>query len=51
MSGGFPLKDASWAISAWVLTLNVPVLLMTMGIILMSAFSVSWVWRACLSGS
>ena len=38
--GGSFLKDASWAISARVLTLNVLVLLMTIGIILMSTFSV-----------
>ncbi len=40
MSGGFSLKETSWAISARVLTLNVPVLLMTIGIILVSALSV-----------
>ena len=52
MSGGSSLKDTSWAISVRVFTFNfIPVLLMTMGIILMSAFSVPWVWRAYLSGS
>jgi hypothetical protein len=49
--GGSSLKDASWAISARVLTLIVPVLLVPMEIILMSDFSVPWAWRACLSGS
>ena len=38
--GDSSLKEMSWAISARALTLNVPVLLMTIGIILMSAFSV-----------
>ena len=51
VAGGSSLKDTSWAISARVFTLNVPVLFMTKGVILMSAFSVPWVWRACLSGS
>ncbi len=49
--GGFSLKETSCAISARVLTLKVPVLLMTIGIILMSAWSVPWVCRACFSGS
>ncbi len=37
-SGGASLKDTSWASSASVLKLNVPVLLMTIGIIMASAF-------------
>ena len=48
--GGSSLKDTSWAISARVLTLNIPVMLMTMGIIFMSAFSVPWVLRVSLRG-
>ncbi len=51
LSGGSSSKVTSCAISARVLTLKVPVLLMTIGIILMSAFSVPYVWRACFSGS
>ena len=50
-SGGSSSSDMSCAISARVLTLNVPVLLITMGIILISALSVPWVCRACFSGS
>ncbi len=50
VSGGSSLKEKSWAISARVLMLNVPILLITMGIILMFAFSVPRRWRACLSG-
>ena len=50
-SGCSSLKETSCAISARVLTLKVPVLLMTIGIILMSAWSVPWVRRACFSGS
>ena len=42
--GGSSLKDTScWAISAIVLTLNVPVLRMTIWIILMSTFILSTV--------
>jgi hypothetical protein len=37
LSGGSSSKDTSCAISASVLTLKVPVLLMTIGIFLMSA--------------
>ena len=48
-SGGSSLKEMSWAISASVLTLNVSVMLMTIGIIMTSAFMVPWIWRACLS--
>ncbi len=44
-------KDTSWAISGSVLTLNVLVLLMTIGITFTFAFSVPCVRRACLSGS
>jgi len=50
-SGGSSLKETSWSISASVLTLNVPVMVMTIGIIMTSAFMVPWVCRACLSGS
>ena len=50
-SGGSSSKETSCAISARVLTLKVLVLLMTIGIILMSAWSVPWVCRACFSGS
>ena len=50
-SGGSSSKETSCAISARVLTLKVPVLLMTIGIILMSAFSAPYVCRACFSGS
>ena len=51
MSGGFSLKKTSWASVANVLTLDVPVLLMTIGIITRPAFMVPWVCRACLRGS
>jgi len=51
VSGGSYLKATSWAISASVLTLNGPVLPMTIGIIMTSAFMVQWVCRACFSGS
>ena len=50
-SGGSSSRDTSCAISAKVLTLKVPVLLITMGIILISVLSVPWVCRACFSGS
>ncbi len=50
-SGGSSWKDTSWAISERVLTLNVPVLLMTIGITFIFAFSVRCVRRACFSGS
>ena len=49
--GGSSSKDTSCAISARVFTLKVPVLLMTIGIIFMSARSVPFVCRACFSGS
>ena len=49
--GGSSWKDTSWAISESVLTLNVPVMLMTIGIHFTSAFNVPCVRRACLSGS
>ena len=42
MSGGSSVKETSWAISARFLTRNVPVLLMTIGMMLISAFSVPW---------
>ncbi len=50
-SGGSSSNDTSCAISARVLTLNVPVLLITMGIIFISALSVPWVFKACFNGS
>ena len=50
-SGGSSSSDTSCAISASVLTLNVPVLLITMGTILITALRVPWVCRACFSGS
>ena len=50
-SGGSSLKDTSCAISARVLTLKVPVLMMTIGIILMSVLRVPYVCSACFSGS
>ena len=40
----------SWAVSARVLTLKVIVMLITIGIILMLASRVPWVWSACLRG-
>ena len=49
-SGGSSSKETSCAISARVLTLKVPVLLMTIGMILMSAWSVPCVCRAYFSG-
>ena len=51
VSGGSSLNDISWAILVSVLMLKMPVLLVTMGMILISAFIVSYVCRACLSGS
>ena len=50
-SGGSSAKETSWEISARFLTWKVPVLLMTMGMILTSAFRVPWVCSACRSGS
>ncbi len=50
-SGGSSSKDTSCTISTRVFTFYVPVLLMTIGIILMSACIVPWVWRACLRSS
>ncbi len=50
-SGGSSVNEISWEISAKVLTWKVPVRLMTMGIILTSAFSVPGVCSACRSGS
>ena len=50
-SGGSYWKETSWGISANVLTSKVPVRLMTMGIILTSAFRVPWVWSASRGGS
>ena len=42
-SGGSSSKETSCAISARVFTLDVPVLLMTIGMTLISAFIVPWV--------
>ncbi len=50
-SGGSSLNETSCEISASVFTWKVPVRLMTMGMILISAFRVPWVCRACRSGS
>ncbi len=50
-SRGSSLNYTSCAISASFLTLKVPVMLITMGMILISVVSVPWVYRACLSGS
>ena len=51
VSGGSSSKETSCAISARVFTLNVPVLLMSIGIILLSACCVPWLSRACFKGS
>ena len=40
VSGGSSVKETSWAISARVLTWNVHVLLMTIGMMTISALSV-----------
>ena len=50
-SGGSSVNETSWEISASVLTWKVPVRLMTIGMILMSAFMAPWVCRACRGGS
>ncbi len=42
MAGGSSVKETSWAISARVLMWNVPVLLMTIGMLLISACSVPY---------
>ncbi len=49
--GGSFVIETSWEISARVLTWKVPVRMMTMGMILTSAFRVPKVCSACLSGS
>ncbi len=49
-SGGSSLNDTRCAISARVLTLKVHVLLITMVMILIYAFSVPCVCRVCLRG-
>ena len=51
VSGGSSLNETSFAISASVRTLKVPVLLMTIGMILISALILPCVCKACLSGS
>jgi hypothetical protein len=40
VSGGFSVKETSWAISARVFTWNIPVLLMTIGMVTIFALSV-----------
>ena len=50
VSGGSSLNETSCAISASVRTLKVPVLLMTIGMIMISALSVPCICSACLSG-
>ncbi len=50
-SGGSSMNETSWEISARVFTWKVPVRLMTMGMILTSAFRVLKVCSACRSGS
>ena len=51
VSGGSSLNATSCAISASARTLKLPVLLMTIGMIMISALSVPCICRACLSGS
>ncbi len=51
LSGGSSVNETSCAISASVLTWKVPVRLMTIGMIFMSALKVPWVCRARRSGS
>ena len=51
VSRGSSLNENSCAISASVRTLKVPVLLMTIRMILISALSVPCICSACLSGS
>jgi hypothetical protein len=51
VSVGFSLNETSCAISASVRTLKVPVLLMTIGIIMISTLSVPCICSACLSSS
>ena len=50
-SGGSSVNETSCEISVRVLTWKVPVRLMTMGMILTSAFREPWVCSACRSGS
>ncbi len=51
VSGGSSVNETSCAISARARTLKVPVLLMTIGMILISASSVPCIYSACLRGS
>ena len=51
VSGGSSVNETSCAISASVRTLKVPALLMTTGMILISALSVPCICSACLRGS
>ena len=51
VSGGSSVNETSCANSASVRTLKVPFLLMTIGMILISALSVPWICSACLRGS
>jgi len=48
VSGGSSFNETSCAISASVRTLKVPIMLMTIGIIMVSALSVACIYRACL---
>ena len=50
-SGVSSVNETSWEISASLLTWEVPVRLMSMGMILTSAFRAPWVCSACRSGS
>ena len=50
-SGGSSVNETSCAISTRVRMLKVPVLLMTIGMIFISALSVPCICSACLSGS
>ncbi len=50
-SGGSSLNETSCVISASVRTLKVPVMLITIGMIMISALSVPCICSYCLSGS
>ena len=51
VSGGFSLKDTSWAISASVRVWKFHVLLITIGITSTCIRPLSCSWMACFSGS
>ena len=51
VSGGFSLNETSCAISASVRTLKLPIRLITIGMITISALSVPCICSACLRGS